>query len=100
MTHAPPMLYSPVDPTVLSALDLLRGGACALLLLIACLLLRDYSSNLEARLGALFAFGAGAYTVCSASGFHAYAGGWALPILVLASGNNLVFFSLRQGAVR
>ena len=47
----------------------LRGGTCALVLLIAAALLRDYGRLVAARLGALFAVGTGAYAIASAAGF-------------------------------
>jgi AraC-like DNA-binding protein len=87
------MLGSGVDLALLSPLDLmLRGGACALLVLIACLLLRDFGGIVAARLGAFFAVGAAAYTVCSAAGFHLAPDAWAVPVIALAAGNNLVFW--------
>ena len=46
----------------------LRGGTCALVLLIAAALLRDYGRLVAARLGALFAVGTGAYAITSAAG--------------------------------
>ena len=79
--------------SIVAAFDLLaRGGVCVLLLLVAALLLRDYRSVVAARLGALFAFGSAAYALCSASGLHATFGPWAMPVLAISSGNNLVFW--------
>jgi AraC-like DNA-binding protein len=81
------------DLATLSALNLaLRGGVVLLLLLIAAALLHDRPKPAVARLGALFALGAAAYTVCSVQGFHERAGLWAAPVIALAVGNNLVFW--------
>jgi AraC-like DNA-binding protein len=78
---------------LLSSADwVLRGGTCALLLLMAGMLLRDHGRLVSARLGALFALGTTAYTLCSAAGFQAR-GGWALPLLALSAGNNVVFWT-------
>jgi AraC-like DNA-binding protein len=77
----------------LSSVDLiLRGGACAMVLLVAGALLRDYRGLPAARLGALFAFGTAAYAICSAAGLHAHLGWWGIPVMALAAGNNVVFW--------
>jgi AraC-like DNA-binding protein len=82
----------PPEPLV-PALDLLlRGGGAALLLLLAALLLRDERGALAARLGALFAIGSAAYDLCASPVLHTALGWFAIPILALASGNNLVMF--------
>jgi hypothetical protein len=47
-------------------LDVALRGAATLLLLIAGLLVREYGRATTARLGAGFAIGVGAYTICSA----------------------------------
>lgn len=70
----------------------LRGGTIALVLLVGSMLLRDHGRLVSARLGALFTLGTAAYTICSATGFHLHAGGWALPLLALSAGNNVVFW--------
>ena len=72
----------------------LRGGTCALVLLIAAALLRDYGGLVAARLGALFAVGTGAYAITSAAGFSAHLGAWAIPLLAMSAGNNVVFWTL------
>jgi AraC-like DNA-binding protein len=72
----------------------LRGGTCALVLLIAAALLRDYGRLVSARLGTLFAVGTGAYAITSAVGFSPHLGGWAIPLLALSAGNNVVFWTL------
>jgi AraC-like DNA-binding protein len=72
----------------------LRGGTCALVLLIAAALLRDYGRLVAARLGALFAVGTGAYAITSVAGFSPHLGAWAIPLLALSAGNNVVFWTL------
>ena len=72
----------------------LRGGACALVLLIAAALLRDHHRLVAARLGALFALGTGAYAITSAAGFSPQLGVWAIALLALSAGNNVVFWTL------
>jgi AraC-like DNA-binding protein len=72
----------------------LRGGACALVLLIAAALLRDYGRLVAARLGAVFAVGTGAYAITSVAGFSPHLGAWAIPLLALSAGNNVVFWTL------
>jgi AraC-like DNA-binding protein len=72
----------------------LRGGTCALVLLIAAALLRDYGRLDAARLGALFAVGTGTYAITSAAGFSPYLGAWTVPLLALSAGNNVVFWTL------
>src|SRR5260370_3827858 len=71
-----------------------RGGTCALVLLIAAALLRDYGRWVAARRGALFAVGGGAYASTSGAGFSAYLGAWTIPVLALSAGNNAVFWTL------
>ena len=72
----------------------LRGGTCALVLLIAAALLRDYGRLVAARLGALFTVGTGAYAITSVAGFSPHLGAWAIPLLALSAGNNVVFWAL------
>ncbi len=77
----------------LSSLDwALRGGTVALVLLLAAELLRDHGRLQSARLGALFALGTAAYAITSAAGFSPLLGGWTVPLLALADGNNVVFW--------
>jgi len=64
----------------------LRGGAATLLLLIAGLLVRDYGHATTARLGAGFAIGVAAYTICSAPGSADGTELWHVPILALCCG--------------
>jgi AraC-like DNA-binding protein len=45
-----------------------------------------------ARLGAAFALGSAAFSLCSQPGLHAVLGPAAVPVLALAAGNNLVFW--------
>jgi len=81
------MLSSSVDWAV-------RGATVALVLLIAAALLRDYGRLVAARLGALFAVGTAAYAITSAAGFSPHLGAWTVPLLALAAGNNVVFWTL------
>src|SRR5258707_15234187 len=79
---------------LLSAVDwALRGGTCALVLLIGATLLRDHGRLIAARLAALFAVGTGAYAITSAAGFSAQLGPWTIPLLALSAGNNVVFWT-------
>jgi AraC-like DNA-binding protein len=71
----------------------LRGGTCALVLLLAAALLRDHGRLLAARLGAAFALGTAAYAVTSAAGFSPRLGPWTFPLLALSAGNNVVFWT-------
>jgi hypothetical protein len=81
------------DGTLLQTFDhALRGGAIGLQLLIATLLIRHHASSRAARLGAAFALGVAAYTVCSWPGFAAHVDVWLAPILALCFGNSLVFW--------
>jgi AraC-like DNA-binding protein len=72
----------------------LRGGTCALVLLIGATLLRDHGRLIAARLAALFAVGTGAYAISSAAGFSPQLGPWTIPLLALSAGNNVVFWTL------
>ncbi|RJF87843.1 AraC family transcriptional regulator [Oleomonas cavernae] len=77
----------------LGAVDLLiRGGVCLVLLLVASLLLRDHGRVAAARLGAFFAAGTATYAIASAASFHGHMGWWGLPLLMIAAGNNVVFW--------
>lgn len=83
-----------VNDAFLSSVDLaLRGGASALVLLIAGALLRDHGHLVSARLGALFALGTAAYALTSSAGFHGHMDWWAIPALALSAGNNAVFWA-------
>jgi AraC-like DNA-binding protein len=77
---------------IASADLVLRGGVCLLLLLLAAMMVRDHGRAPAARLGAFFALGAAAYALCSSASFHAQMGVWAVPIMALATGNNLIFW--------
>jgi len=80
------------DNLIQTADLLLRGGACLLLALLAALVLRDHGRVAAGWLGALFAAGSAAFTLCSAPGMHKLLGWWSAPILAGASGNNLIFW--------
>jgi AraC-like DNA-binding protein len=71
----------------------LRGGTCALVLLLAAALLRDHPRLLAARLGTAFALGTAAYAVTSAAGFSPRLGLWTFPLMALSAGNNVVFWT-------
>jgi AraC-like DNA-binding protein len=80
-----------------SALEIgLHGGACALLLLIAGVLVRDYRGDRTARLGAFFALGAAAHSVASAAGFQPRMGWWAPLMVGLGNGNNVILWLLAR----
>jgi AraC-like DNA-binding protein len=82
-----------VGDTLIQTADLLlRGGACLLLAVLAALVLREHGRVAAGWLGALFAAGSAAFTLCSAPGMHDLLGWWSAPILAAASGNNLVFW--------
>ena len=69
----------------------LRGGAVVLLVLIAALLLRDARRVPAGVFAALFALGAAAYTIVSASAFGPIPPLWLLPLRMMGMGNPLVF---------
>src|ERR1044072_3701205 len=71
----------------------LRGGTCALVVLIAAPLLRDHGRLLAARLAALFAVGTGAYAITSVAGFSPQLALCAIPLLALSAGNSVVFWA-------
>jgi AraC-like DNA-binding protein len=70
----------------------LRGGGVVLLLLVASLLLRDFSGSWAARLGALFAVGAAAFAVSSGPGFGAGGSAWRVALLAFSEGDNVIFW--------
>jgi AraC-like DNA-binding protein len=83
-----------VSDQVLASLDwALRGGTCALVLLMAIALLRDYGQQTAARLGAAFAIGTASYAITSAIGFSPRLGLWTYPLIALSVGNNAVFWT-------
>ena len=69
----------------------LRGGAVVLLVLIAALLLRDARRVPAGIFAALFALGAAAYSIVSASVFAPVPPLWLLPLRMIGMGNPLVF---------
>ncbi len=70
----------------------LRGGAIALLLIVAIATLRRGRGRPAAWLGALLAVGAAAYAVCSSPGPHGELSPWFAPVLMLCTGNAAVFW--------
>lgn len=84
-----------MNDTFLFAIDWgLRGGAAALTVLIAAMLLREHGRETSARLGALFAVGTAAYAITSAAAFRGHSDPVAVPLLALSAGNNVVFWLL------
>ncbi len=82
---------------LLSALDLLlRGGACAVLALVIAVVIRDHRRRVVAQLAAAFAAGGIAYAIAGIPGFSQGAGPWAIPLVMVATGNNLVFWLLAR----
>lgn len=80
---------------MLQSVDLaLRGGVLALLLLIAALLLREHARATVARLGAVFALGAGAYVICSAGLQTDVFPGWQVPLHILSGANCVLLWLL------
>ena len=69
----------------------LRGGAVVLLVLLVALLLRDARRVPAGIFAALFALGAAAYTIVSASVFAPVPPLWLLPLRMIGMGNPLVF---------
>lgn len=77
---------------LLSADWMLRGITIGLLLLIAAVLLRDYSASVAARLTVALSIGTSVYVICSGPAAH-LALGWCLPpLLAITAGNNVVFW--------
>jgi len=70
----------------------LRGAALALYLLIALATLRQGRNQPAAWLGALLSLGAAAYVICSAPDHAAHRSFWFAPVLVLCTGNIVVFW--------
>ena len=70
----------------------LRGGAIALLVLIAGLLVREYGRISAARLGAAFAIGVASYAICFAPHFADHLELWRAPFIGVCSGNAAVFW--------
>ena len=70
----------------------LRGAAIALFLMIALATLRQGRSQPAAWLGAVLSVGAAAYAICSTPGHAAHRSFWYAPILVLCTGNIVVFW--------
>jgi AraC-like DNA-binding protein len=71
---------------------MLRGGAVALLLLLAGALWRERPPSAASRLGAAFAVGTAATAIGSMPGFGDAYAWWHVPIAALAAGNMWVFW--------
>jgi AraC-like DNA-binding protein len=70
----------------------LRGGAVVVLLPIAWRLFFDYPRVNAARLGSAFAVGVAGFVVSSFPGFTDQPYAWHAPIVILSSGNAIVFW--------
>ncbi|MBI3199423.1 MAG: AraC family transcriptional regulator [Rhodospirillales bacterium] len=80
-------------PGTLVILDTaLRGAAIALLLLVAVATLRRGRGRPAAWLGAVLAIGAASYVICSSPGPHGPPPLWIAPVLMLCTGNAVVFW--------
>jgi len=80
-------------PGTLVILDTaLRGAAIALLLVVAIATLRRGQGRPAAWLGAVLAIGAAAYVICSSPGPHDQPPLWIAPVLMLCTGNAVVFW--------
>src|SRR5260370_38540465 len=90
-----------MDAIALQTFDhALRGGAIALQLLIAALLIRHHGHALAARLGSAFELGVAAYAICSWPGLATHAAIWHAPILAICFGNSIVFWLLAPALFR
>jgi AraC-like DNA-binding protein len=77
----------------LPLLDLaLRAATIAMLLVLACALLRDYRQILAGRLAAAFALGSAAHAATYAIGGSAPIAPWQAPVIALSTGNIVVFW--------
>ena len=82
-----------MTPGMLALIDTgLRGAAIALFLLIALATLRQGRGQPAAWLGALLSVGAAAYAVCSVPGHGPFRSVWFAPVLILCTGNIVVFW--------
>src|SRR5215467_2418583 len=70
----------------------IRGGAVAVLLLVATLLLRDRCRAQTGLHSALFALSVAAYVVASAPGFFQLDPRWRIPIVLASMGTPAVFW--------
>jgi AraC-like DNA-binding protein len=78
---------------LLPTLDIaLRAGTTALLLLLAALLVRDFSSTASGRLAIALALGSAAHAVSSAAGFDAPVTAWRAALIALSTGNVVVLW--------
>jgi AraC-like DNA-binding protein len=72
----------------------LRGGALALLLFLAALLLRDARRVPAGLIGSAYALGVGAYVIVSAPHLGAVQAGWLVSLKIVASGNPILLWLL------
>lgn len=76
----------------------LRGGAIALFLVVAVVVLRQGRGRLIARLGAALSIGAATYAICSAPGHPMRNSIWYAPVLAVCAGNVAVFWLFTRAA--
>jgi AraC-like DNA-binding protein len=76
----------------------LRGGAIALYLVVAVVVLRQGPSRLVAWLGAALSIGAAIYAVCSAPGHPGHGSIWYAPVVAVCAGNVAVFWLFTRAA--
>ena len=76
----------------------LRGGAIALFLVVAVVVLRQGRNRLVAWLGAALSIGAATYAVCSAPGHPGHGSIWYAPVVAVCAGNVAVFWLFTRAA--
>ncbi len=78
---------------MLSQIDLALGaGTATLLVLLAALVLRDFSANAAGRLAAAFALGSAAHALTATSGFATPVTPWHAVLIAVSTGNVVVFW--------
>jgi AraC-like DNA-binding protein len=88
-----------IDVGTLAYLDaVLRGGAIALFLVVAVVVLRQGRGRLVAWLGAALSVGAATYAICSVPGHPVRASIWYAPILAICAGNVAIFWLFTRAA--
>ena len=76
----------------------LRGGAIALFLVVAIVVLRQGRGRLLAGLGAALSVGAATYAICSAPGHPVRHSIWYAPVLAVCAGNVAIFWLFTRAA--
>jgi AraC-like DNA-binding protein len=88
-----------IDVGTIAYLDAaLRGGAIALFLVIAVVVLRQGRDRLVAWLGAALSVGAATYAICSAPGHPVRDSIWYAPVLAVCAGNVAIFWLFTRAA--